>query len=138
MKAWACFALLLFSKSVCAAPMLTIFTSHSRPAVGIDRVPATVYYLDDAAILNHKMSAGLPTNREAAQREALQRLNSADGANYLRKIGPASEHIVIAWMWGVKALPAVVIEENGVRSVVYGTSNSAEAIAIWSRAAGWR
>lgn len=138
MKPFALIVMFLLSQSALALPAVTIFTSHSRPAQGIDRTPATVYYLDDAAILNHKMSVGLPKNREDAQREVLQRLNSVDGARYLKEIGPASEHLVIAWMWGIRAVPAVVIEDKGIRSVVYGTANSSEALAIWAKAMGYQ
>lgn len=125
--------LLLISHGAFADPLVTIFTTHSRPAIGVDRAPATIYYLDDAAILNHKMGAGLPKDKELAMREVVQRLNTPEGANYMKEIGPATERLVIAWMWGVRALPAVVIEDKGVRSVVYGTSNSAEALAIWTK-----
>jgi integrating conjugative element protein (TIGR03757 family) len=119
-----------------AAPVVTVFTTAEFPVSGFSKANARIVYVDAVQRLNQVLAAGMPHEQIAAKAFVLDRINSPDGAGYFNRLKPAIEDLVTAWAWGVKALPAVVIDNGGRRYVVYGTTDSAVALNVWELSRG--
>lgn len=114
-----------------AEPALTIFTIAAFPVAEPDAAIARVVAVDQVHQLSRALSAGMPPGRESAIMWLRERLNSAEGKDFLAALGPATEALVLAWSWSVRALPAVVLEDGAQRYVVYGTTDASLALQLW-------
>lgn len=93
---------------------------------------ARVYLLDGLEQISSELSAGLPTNEQAAQHIVRQRLTRIGAAALQQRTQGAAEGIVRAANYGVDRVPAVVFDG---RAVVYGERDIDVARAQFRRQA---
>ncbi|WP_111748808.1 TIGR03757 family integrating conjugative element protein [Salinisphaera orenii] len=108
-----------------AAPRVDVYTVSGQPVTQVpDR--AHVVELDKPARLDHRLSTGLPANKQAAAAVVRERLSHFKAA-----YGRAYRGLTRAYQLGVTKVPAVVVDG---RYVVYGQSNVAKALSTVRKA----
>lgn len=111
----------LFSPTAWAAGgRIEIFTIAGVPVTHVP-ASATVVELDLPARLDHRLSMGMPNDKEAAIQMVKQRIGELKD-----DYGRAYRGLLRAWRLGVKKVPAVVV---GGQYVIYGQPNVATALA---------
>lgn len=111
---------------VSAATPVSLNTFESRTSSSV-----AVYPIDALEELQNTLSRDLPADPEAAKPLALAGLERV-GANQMAQLKSASLGLAKAYQYGLDRYPAVVFDG---RAVVYGVTDLAEALAIYTT---WR
>jgi len=95
-------------------------------------ITANVHYLDAPMAFEAELSRTLPADPKRAKAIA-EAMLKRDGERIARRAAEAWRAPALASIWGIHKLPAVVFNQG--RSVVYGETDLAAALARWQT---WR
>jgi integrating conjugative element protein (TIGR03757 family) len=90
---------------------------------------ASVYLLDGLKMLEEHLSQGLPGNAQEAEKIARQRIQALGVATLKERANNAAEGLRLAQKYGIKRLPAIVIN---AKTIVYGLSDVAQAVDLYA------
>lgn len=116
---------LLLGTAMNAAAETVVVTDSQNPvttAVGV-----RVIYLDAPELIQEQLSAGLPKDPQLASIEVQRRMSGDRGQAISKRLREAHQGVADAWSWGVKKIPAIVINQQ---YVVYGNSDVGRAEAL--------
>lgn len=106
----------------------TVVVTDSR-----NPVPASagvrVIYLDAPDLLQKQLSVGLPKDPRLAAVEVQRRMSGERGREINQQLREAHQGVADAWSWGVKKIPAVVVDRQ---YVVYGNTDVSRAESLVS------
>ncbi|HAT1683213.1 TPA: TIGR03757 family integrating conjugative element protein [Klebsiella oxytoca] len=94
---------------------------------------AVVVLLDEPERLQAKMFSQLPADPELAAMQARQVMSSPRWQQKQQQLVTAYRQVVHARELGIRKVPAVVFDDQ---DVVYGTTDVAQAHALWLQAGG--
>ena len=106
-------------------PLVEAFTASDIPIIPdhqVDRVQ--VYEIDGIKRFETQLSRGLPSDADAARRQAIERVTHVDEGR-MQRVQRASVGLSKAMQYGIYRYPAVVFDGE---AVVYGVTDLAEAL----------
>jgi integrating conjugative element protein (TIGR03757 family) len=124
---------LLFSLCLAAptgAEEYTVFTATFLPAIQLNGVKATVYIIDQPALILNRLAYFQTSGRVAAEDAARAMLNSASGKALLGELEASFNGVVAAWSHSIERLPAILVDDQ---YVLYGVFDLDEASAVVRR-----
>lgn len=108
-----------------ASAGVEVFTLAGEPVVNAPD-SAVVIELDAPARLDARLSQGLSSDPDRAQRILQSRMGGAEGQATLQRYHRVYTGLARAWMLGIEKVPAVVVDGQ---YVVYGEHDVAAALA---------
>lgn len=120
-------ALLCFCAGPVMAEQITVYTTSFLPVAHSEGTHITVHTLDAPDAPLAALSAGLPDTYEAATPVALALIRSPQGRRLLGELKRAYQAVIDAWLNGIEALPAILIDG---RYLLYGVYDVNEALVI--------
>lgn len=114
--------LMLFAGGASAdTPDIVVFTTSYIPVEAGDANAVVYYELDRGDKILQTLAAGLSNDPRTAERQALGRMQTAEGAALVKEMERSYEGVVLAWSHDVERLPSVLIDDKylvvGVHSV---------------------
>lgn len=94
----------------------------------VSGVAVTVHEIGALERWEDELSANLSRDPDTARRQATERLAALTGENK-RRLAAAWQGLLEAQRWGIRRVPAIVINDG--EAVVYGTTDVSAAVARW-------